>query len=1252
MVCIFCVVKLHCASAALQDQQTNSQATSEPLTVAESSKFTSTSTSQEVEQFIDQCVERAPHLKKFVFGQSVESRDLVGVCIADEHYALGDQEDGRNVVLVVGNIHPGECSGKEGLLMLLRELAFRPNQKWLEQNVIILVPNYNPDANDRTGLFNRPGQLGPDRGMGRRENAQELDLNRDFGKLEAPETRALVSLINQVKPAVFVDCHTTNGSRHRYPLTYDIPHNPATSAVLRDYMRNEMMPAITQAMESKGHSTFYYGNFNRDQTQWFSFGHEPRYSTEYAGLRGILAVLVEDYAYLGYRERVQVSKEFVASIFDFATDHAEEIKQKLSLIRDEWQQTISTQPYRIELPLSAKPTPFKQKVKLKGYHGDQPVDLECEHVANYVSTRTTKMPYAYVIPQEQIRVIDRLKLHGIELLPISTPLKTDIEVDQVVEINELPIEFQKHRNRLLKVKRRSEPGGIAYGELVVHVEQPLGRLAAYLLESESDDGWAYWNFLDKHLALNSDYPIIRIPEPLEIQTDPSIEPAAGIQLSLDDIDGPQALLKPPTAPTTWFGKTNLINANFAQRKMLLDARWASFAERPAPTFDIAKLQALLTEKGVEESQAIALASQTPLTTVNGEVVVLADGKRSFVHWTKAPDAETSLMELGSPEPNGEAPSADNSPDQPVAQGPGELFDFNRDESKLAFVTATGLHVLDLETRGLHSVDAPSAQHLVGKLDWVYQEELYGRGNFKGYWWNPNGDEVAFLCLDESRVPSFTVMDHLPIRGKAEVTNYPKAGEPLPIVKVGVANAADGFETTWLELPDYKPDDLLISRVSWSQNGDVLLVQIQNREQTWLDLVAANRDGSNVRVLFRDQTPAWIESPGDPVFVSETEFLWLSPRDGIRRIYRHDLTGRVVATLTKQDWEVRELIGIDPEARFAYFMGAENPNEMHGFRLSLTDGQITKITEGAGTHQISFSHDYSLFLDRFSDVRFPTETRVCDASGQILRKLDVRSDDRLEFLNIATPEFTNIELGDGKKLDAMLIKPVNFSQYIRYPVLLHVYAGPQTPRVRNRFDGAIYLWHQLLAQHGYVVAVVDPRSSSFRNSKEAWPIHKQLAKCEMEDLEAAAQWLKRQSWVEPDRIGIWGWSYGGYMTLYALTHSKAFKMGISGAPVTDWKNYDAIYTERYMGLPQDNPLGYSESSILAKAHQLHGRLLLIHGTIDDNVHLNNSLQFVKQLQDAGVQFDLMLYPANRHAVGQPKQAAHLRKLMTDYILKHL
>lgn len=309
--------------------------------------------------------------------------------------------------------------------------------------------------------------------------------------------------------------------------------------------------------------------------------------------------------------------------------------------------------------------------------------------------------------------------------------------------------------------------------------------------------------------------------------------------------------------------------------------------------------------------------------------------------------------------------------------------------------------------------------------------------------------------------------------------------------------------------------------------------------------------------------------------------------------------------------------------------------------------------------MKFNKSYSHFLASHSTVTEPEQVFLYEADGTLVRHIIPNREDRLRHLDIQPPEFVEIAIGESDDpaestaLDLMLFKPTDFDQSKKYPILVHVYGGPQAPRVRDRFADQSYLWHQMLAQQGYVVMVIDNRSCSFRSVKQAWPIYGDMARRELADIEWAIAWMRQKhDWIDEKRIGLWGWSYGGYMTAYAMTHSKFFKCGISGAPVTDWRNYDAIYTERYMKTPQANPKGYSESSVLNSAANLQGKLLLIHGTIDDNVHMSNTLQFVSELQKAGKQFELMMYPSNRHSVRNPEQRLHLYQLMTDFLNRNL
>ena len=307
----------------------------QPVTVAESSGYEATSTSAQVEKFIAECVELGDHVSSTQYGTTGEGKPMTVAIVANPPYDI-DNPDDRLVALWLGNIHSGECSGKEALLMLLRELAHNPDHPWLQKMVILVAPNYNADGNDQMAVDNRRGQVGPEQGMGRRENSQGLDLNRDFMKVESPEAQALVQLMDRWNPHLFIDCHTTNGSRHRYCLTYDIPHNPTAPQDIVSYMRETMMPTVTQRLHDKGKDTFYYGNLNRDRTRWITYGHEPRYSTEYGGLRGCLAVLSEAYSYISYKERIEASHAFVSACTQYVFENADTVRDLLESSRERY----------------------------------------------------------------------------------------------------------------------------------------------------------------------------------------------------------------------------------------------------------------------------------------------------------------------------------------------------------------------------------------------------------------------------------------------------------------------------------------------------------------------------------------------------------------------------------------------------------------------------------------------------------------------------------------------------------------------------------------------------------------------------------------------------------------------------------------------------------------------------------------------------------------------------------------------------
>ena len=583
----------------------------------------------------------------------------------------------------------------------------------------------------------------------------------------------------------------------------------------------------------------------------------------------------------------------------------------------------------------------------------------------------------------------------------------------------------------------------------------------------------------------------------------------------------------------------------------------------------------------------------------------------------------------------------------------ELADLSPNQEWVAFVRNGDLHVVDTATGKERSlVASESDQILNGKLDWVYQEELYGRGNYKGFWWSPDSQFIAFLQLDESPVHRYHVTDHIPVRQGHEITPYPKSGDPLPKVRLGIVPAIGGTPR-WADFFAYSSEDLLVSKVDWEPKGSRVVAQLQDRAQTWLDLSAIDPRSGKMTRLFRETTKAWVSVFGSPRWLNDGSFLWFSERSGNKHLYHYAADGELRQAITSGNWDVGRFYGVDSEEEFLYFSAyKENNIQSHGYRIRLDGTGIERLTSGQGNHSLSFSSDFKYFFDTSSTANQPSSVSLYHTSGPRLRVISPYVNDRLQFLAINEPEFLQVPTEDGESLDAMLIRPPNFDPKKKYPVLIYAYSGPQSPTVRDSWRGSTYLWHQMLAQEGYCIWMCDNRSASMRGAKSSWPIHRDLGKHELADIETGISWLKKQGWVDGERIGIWGWSYGGYMTAYALTHSKSFRMGISGAPVTDWRNYDAIYTERYMGLPQTNPDGYKSSSVVAAAKDLHGDLLLIHGTQDDNVHVSNTLQFALELQKARIPFSMMVYPKNRHGISRPGQSRHSRELMTRFIREKL
>jgi len=709
-------------------------------------------------------------------------------------------------------------------------------------------------------------------------------------------------------------------------------------------------------------------------------------------------------------------------------------------------------------------------------------------------------------------------------------------------------------------------------------------------------------------------------------------------LTLDDVYDPKTKVNfngSPPLDLMWLPD----GEHYLQRKTDPQTRltqWLNVNARTgasAPFFDTAKMEAAVARlPGFSVEQAKRVASQTSYTMNKDKTAVLINEANDLFYYQF--ESDTALRLTNGPEPE-----------------VGE--EFSPDGQLASFVRNFNLYVVDLATQRERALTTDGGPELFnGRLDWVYQEEVYGRGNFKGYWWGPDSTKIAYLSLDESPVKEFTVVDHIPYRLELEVTHYPKAGDSNPKVALGVISVAGG-STVWVDTYKYQSIEFLIVRVGWTPDSQKVVYQVQDREQTWLDLNYAHPTDGQVETVLRETSKAWVNVTGEPHWLRDGSFLWLSERTGWQHLYHYGADGKLIRQVTSGPWDVRTLHGVNEESGVVYFSGTEHSFiATHAYQIKVDGTGLRRLSQTEGSHRSDFNPIFTLYIDYWSDVTTPTQVRLHNADGTLVRVIDENKVEALKQYKLGKPEFLQVKTRDGFIMEAMMIKPPDFDPKKKYPVMSYTYSGPQAPMVRNSWGGTTTMWHQMLAQKGYIIWICDNRTASDKGVESAWPLYRNFGELELRDLEDGLNWLKQQPYVDGSRIGIWGWSYGGFMTSYALTHSTSFKIGIAGAPVTDWRDYDTIYTERYMATPQNNPEGYKRSSPVHAAENLSGKLLLIHGTTDDNVHLQNTIQFIYALEKAGQQFALMLYPKSRHGVTDPELVKHLRTVMTNFILGNL
>lgn len=575
-------------------------------------------------------------------------------------------------------------------------------------------------------------------------------------------------------------------------------------------------------------------------------------------------------------------------------------------------------------------------------------------------------------------------------------------------------------------------------------------------------------------------------------------------------------------------------------------------------------------------------------------------------------------------------------------------------NKAAYVQNNDLYLVDLESGEEKAITTDGKfNHIInGATDWVYEEEF---GFAKAWYWSPDGQKIAFYRFDESRVKEFFYTNWGQLYPTLTRFKYPKAGEKNSIVKIGVYDLKSG-KTTWMDVGS--ENDQYIPRINWTKDSGTLAIRRMNRLQNKQDLMLANTSTGETEIIKTETSDAWIDVNDDLKFLDNGEqFIYTSEESGYNHIYLYDMQGNLIRQITKGDWEVTNYLGYNEDTGKIYYLGTEDsPLERHLYSINLDGSGKTKLTEGEGWHEINMSRDFKYYIETYSAPSTPPEYTLHNAEGEQVRMLEDNAalEQKLAEYNIPKKEYFKIELPQAT-LNAYMMKPVDFDSTKKYPVLFYVYGGPGSQTVMKNFaSGNRPMWHRYLASKGYIIVSVDNRGTGARGRHFEKQVYKKLGQYEVEDqIDAAKYLIERHDYIDEDRMGIWGWSYGGYMSSLVLARGgDVFGTAISVAPVTNWRFYDTIYTERFMQTPQMNPEGYRKGSPLTYADQIDGNYLLVHGTGDDNVHFQNSVALVNRLVAADVQFETMYYPNRNHGIYGGNTRHHLFRMLTDFILENL
>lgn len=572
---------------------------------------------------------------------------------------------------------------------------------------------------------------------------------------------------------------------------------------------------------------------------------------------------------------------------------------------------------------------------------------------------------------------------------------------------------------------------------------------------------------------------------------------------------------------------------------------------------------------------------------------------------------------------------------------------------VGYVMDNNLYHYDLKEQVTQQVTQDGAKNKIinGAVDWVYEEEF---SMSRGFQWSPNSDFIAFYRFDESKVPEFSMDLYGTLYPSKEVWKYPKAGERNSVVDVYIHSLVKGSS---VKCDLGSENDQYLPRIRWTKDNNKLSVQRLNRLQNHWELIFANSTDGKTNVVLEEKNKYYVDISDNLKFLKDGKsILYTSEKSGFNHIYIYDFTSKKETQVTTGMWDVTKLHGINEKAKSIYFNSSEvSATERHLYYVKSNGKGKKKLTAGSGFHSIRFSKGLKYYLENYSHIDKAPEYSMHKSNGEQIKILEDNSDinEALEECKLSETEFNQLTTSYGVTLNYWMIKPSNFDPNKKYPMLMYVYGGPGINTVNNRWGGNNYMWYQMLAQKGYIVVSVDARGTGFRGEEFKKMTYMQLGNYESMDQIASAKYFGNMPYVDESRIGIWGWSYGGYMSSLCLAKGNdVFKMGIAVAPVTNWRYYDNIYTERFMRTPQENPEGYDTNSPINHVENIKGKYLIVHGTADDNVHFQNAAEMVSTMISKNVAFDSEFYPNKNHGIYGGKTRLHLFNRLTKYIEENL